>query len=87
MAEAVKTPTIERVAKLEALGEGLEKAVSSLNREPPVIIFHPSRLPPRLEFNELFAISRGNAVEHDVRKFKARFSKRNVYRKFRFKST
>lgn len=68
MAEAVKTPTIERVAKLEALGERLEKAVSSLNREPPVIIFHPSRLPSRLEFNELFAISRGNAVEHDVRK-------------------
>ena len=68
MVESVKTPTIERVAKLEVLGKGLEEVMSSLNREPPVIIYHPSRLPSRLEFNELFAISRGNAVEHDIRK-------------------
>ncbi len=70
------TTTIERVAKLETIGNNLKKEMSgsAFGREPAVIIYHPSRLPGKEEFNALFAASRDQAVEHDIRAGKTGYS-------------
>ena len=46
----------------------------SLEREAPLIIYHPSRLSNAEEFKALFAISSGQAVEHDIRTGKDGYS-------------
>ena len=65
--ETKKNVTIERIVKLEDIGNKLKKEMAELRREPAVILYHPSRLPKSSEFNELFMISEGHAVEHDIR--------------------
>ena len=72
--EIQKPANTERTSKLEAIGNSLKNEMRSLSREPAVIIFHPSRLPNRAEFESLFAISGGNAVEHDIRAGKEGYS-------------
>lgn len=67
--------TVERVKKLETLGNELKKSMAqSLDREAPVIIYHPSRLPNAEEFRQLFSVSTGQAVEHDIRAGKEGYS-------------
>ena len=46
----------------------------SLEREAPLIVYHPSRISNAEEFRALFNISRGQAVEHDIRAGKDGYS-------------
>lgn len=59
---------MKRVETLETIGKELKKAMAeSLERESPLIIYHPSRLSNAEEFKALFTVSNGQAVEHDIR--------------------
>ncbi len=59
---------VDRIKKLEKIGNELKEAMrTSLEREPPTIIFHPSRKPDSDEFKALFLISTGNSLEYDIR--------------------
>jgi len=67
--------TVKRVETLDTIGKKLKKAMAeSLEREAPLIIYHPSRLSNAEEFRALFAISSGQAVEHDIRTGKDGYS-------------
>ena len=59
---------MRRVETLDTIGKELKKAMAeSLERESPLIIYHPSRLSNAEEFKALFTVSNGQAVEHDIR--------------------
>ncbi len=60
---------------LDNIGKELKKAMAeSLGREAPLIVYHPSRISNAEEFRALFNISRGQAVEHDIRTGKDGYS-------------
>lgn len=52
--------TVERIEKLKTIGNEFKRGMEqSLNREAPVVIYHPSRLPNSEEFRQLFLVSTG----------------------------
>lgn len=59
----------ERVVKLEVVFQNLKREYPSLNREPPLVFFHPSRLPNSGEVGGFvyLASKYGQGIEFDIR--------------------